>query len=143
MKFRAFISDYIGIISATLCLIHCLVAPAFMGAYAHAHNHNHETVESTSIFLHHGWDYFFLILGFVAVWFSSRHTSQNILKVLLWLTFGFLAASILLEEMAPFFQKLVYFSSLGLITVHILNIRHWLAHSQKSTDQMALGRSGE
>lgn len=137
MKFRRFLSDYLGIFSAVLCLIHCLVAPAFMGAYAHAHSHGGEA-HTDSMLLHHGWDYFFLGLGFIAVWFSSKHTSQPILKALLWLTFGFLAAAILLEGLAPIFQKMVYFSSLGLIVVHVLNIKHWLAHAK----EQKLGQSG-
>ncbi|MCI4668403.1 MAG: MerC domain-containing protein [Bacteroidia bacterium] len=132
MKIRSFFSDYLGIISASLCLIHCLVAPAFMGAYVHAHNHGSHAA-GESIFLHHAWDYFFLVVGFIAVLFSAKHSHQPILKALLWLTFAFLAASILLESWAPLLQNLVYFSSLGLITVHILNIRHWWKHSQAKT----------
>jgi len=127
MKIKAFFSDYLGIISAVLCLIHCLLAPTLMGAYAHSHEAIHSN-ESGEFFLHHNWDYVFLGLGLLAVWLSSRHTSQLALKVLLWLTYGFLAASVLLEGQGELFQNLVYISSIALIMVHVLNIRHWWKH---------------
>ncbi|MEO0898740.1 MAG: MerC domain-containing protein [Bacteroidota bacterium] len=127
MRNKSFFSDYLGIASAVLCLIHCLVGPVLMGVYNHAHHHHHHAAE-TSILLHHNWDYLFLGLGLIAVWFSAKHTHKIGMKVLLWLTYVMLGCSILLEGYSHIFQNLVYVFSIGLIVVHIFNIRHWLKH---------------
>ena len=125
MHIKSFYSDYIGIFSAFLCLIHCLVGPIVMGAATHAHDHMHEG----SIFLHPYWDYVFLMIGFVAVWFSAKHTTIRSRKLLLWLAFACLAGSIFMEEHAEMLHYAVYASSLFLIVAHSTNIWEMLKAS--------------
>ncbi len=107
-------SDHLGIASAVLCLIHCMVAPVAMGAVAHAHTH-------TGVF-GLNWDLFFLSLGLVAVWFSSRHTHQSWLKVMLWVSYSLLALTILLEKSGPVLVTLAYIASFTLIVGHVMNL---------------------
>lgn len=123
-------SDYLGIASATICLIHCLAGPVVLGATAHAHDGH-----AAHWLADHRWDYFFLLLGLAAVWYSARHTAHRAMKVLLWLTYAFLAASILLETQAWIFRYLVYGASAGLIVAHLLNLRQMLRrHMMVSAD---------
>ncbi|MEL6675976.1 MAG: MerC domain-containing protein [Bacteroidota bacterium] len=118
-------SDWIGIFSAFLCLIHCLAGPVLIGLGAHVHVHETAagTHEHASIWLSHSWDFLFLAIGLVAVWFSARHTSSSLLKVLLWAAYLFLAAMLMLEAYAEVFRYLAYAASLALIGAHILNLR--------------------
>ncbi|RMG63624.1 MAG: MerC domain-containing protein [Bacteroidetes bacterium] len=123
-------SDYLGITSALICLLHCLAGPFVLGATMHLHEHQAHG-ESGLWWLDHRWDYFFLLLGLIAVWFSARHTHRRTMKVLLWMTYGALAGAILLETQAMFFQFLVYGASLGLIAAHVYNLRHLLRRQQQ------------
>lgn len=110
-------SDVLGIGSAFLCLIHCIAAPALLGLGSGLHEHH------SSIFLHEFWDFFFLILGFIAVYFSSKHSESTFLKILLWTTYLSLFFSIMFHHSSPVFDYIVYAASILLITAHILNFR--------------------
>lgn len=115
-------SDYLGIASAFLCLIHCLAGPVFLSASAHLHAES----APASPLLHPIWDYVFLIFGFVAVRYSSQHTPSRFLRTLLWVTYVFLAGSLLMEEASETFRYLVYVSSFALIIVHVINLRNMI-----------------
>ncbi len=122
-------ADYAGIIAAIICLIHCLAGPLILGVTAH--NHGHEHTAEGPWYLHRSWDFVFLGAGLLAVWQSSRHSQQRWMKSLLWITFGFLAGAVLLEEQGPWFRYLVYLSSLGLIVAHLFHLRRHLSPSDK------------
>lgn len=104
-------------ISAFVCLLHCLAAPILM-AFGRQVQHHHLFDES--------WNYLFLAVGLLAVWFSARHAEKNWMRVLLWTTFGFLATGVVFEGMAAWFDGLIYISSIALITAHLLNLRKHL-----------------
>ena len=116
------LSDYLGISSATICLIHCLAAPVLMSMGIAVHDHEGHA-HGWEILLSHGWDFVFLGIGLIAVILSSRHMNSRPRKFLLWGSFGFLTAAILLEEAGSIFQYLVYASSLALILTHTANIK--------------------
>lgn len=146
MKIKEHLSDYIGIISAFLCLIHCLAGPILMSAGLVAHNHSHslggdEHLHGDHFLLHRGWDFVFLTIGLFAVIFSTRHTPTKWIKSLLWITFGFLAGAILLEEQAPFFQYLVYISSIALIVAHYANISQLIKALRKGKQTASANES--
>ena len=108
-------ADFIGIISAFVCLLHCLAGPILMGTAMHLHDHN-------SLLLLEEWNYLFLAIGFFAVWWSSKHTAHKGIKYFMWATFGLLAAAVLFESIAEPLHYLVYVSSLGLIVAHVVNL---------------------
>ena len=114
-------SDYIGITSATICLIHCLAAPFYIGFTTTIHQHGAGHAEH--VFLEAWWDYVFLAIGFISVYFSSRHTHQKSLRILLWTAFSFLTAMILLEAYSPVFQFLSYAAAFILIIAHFTNLK--------------------
>ena len=115
-KTTASTADYLGILSAFICLLHCLAGPLLLGAAMHLHDHS-------SFVLWQEWNYLFLVFGFGAVWWSSKHTHSRILRIGLWVTFGLLALAVGLENYAEKLHYLVYFSSVGLIIAHIFNLR--------------------
>lgn len=123
------LADYLGISSATICLLHCLATPILvsMGVHVHAHEgHDH----GWTLLLSHGWDFLFLGIGFLAVYWSSRHTFHPGRKALLWASFAFLAGAILLEHWGPMFQYLTYLASGLLIFAHIRNLRALVSGKQ-------------
>ena len=125
----AFFADYTGILAAFICLVHCILAPLWLGAAAELHHHHHAA--DMPWFLHHGWDFVFLLVGFLAVKFSSRHTHQNWMRMLLWVSYGLLAAAILLESYGEIFRNLVYISSIGLIGAHLLSLKASLRKTKR------------
>ena len=121
------LSDYLGISSATICLLHCLASPILMSMGVAVHNHtpghDHHHGHGWEVLLSHSWDFLFLGIGLVAVWWSARHTTHRGRKLLMWVSFGFLAGAILLEQLGPLFQFLTYVASVMLISAHAANIR--------------------
>jgi hypothetical protein len=125
------ISDKVGITSAVLCTIHCMVIP--------------------TLFLLKAWygdmfaagrlppwwacvDILFLVISFTAVYHSAGHTNVWKIKAALWVSWTVLAIAIIWENQLHW---LAYFASAGLITTHIINIRRMskslLKGKQKST----------
>ncbi|MEO1451826.1 MAG: MerC domain-containing protein [Bacteroidota bacterium] len=128
-------ADYLGLTSAIVCLIHCLVAPLFLGVVTHVHAgeaHVHEVPWYALPF----WDYVFLGFGFLAVRWSVAHSHHTWIKRLLWISLAGLAGAIFLEEVHHIFSYLVYASSAALIIFHVWNIR---SHLGKKIDQTADG----
>lgn len=111
------LSDVLGMGSALLCLLHCIAAPVLIGFGAGL-----QEVHS-SFFLHEFWDIVFLALGFIAVFYSSKHSRSSFLKILLWTTYLSLFCSVLLHHSSPVFEYLIYAASIILIIAHTLNFR--------------------
>ncbi|MFK7924725.1 MAG: MerC domain-containing protein [Bacteroidia bacterium] len=123
---KAHTSDFIGIISAVVCMIHCLAAPIVLGASAHMHEHSH-------FFLADQWNYLFLAIGLFAVWFSTKHTTSKFLRSMLWLTYGTLAIAVVFETYADYLHYVVYAASIALISAHVINLRkHFSFASQNA-----------
>ncbi len=119
------LSDYLGISSATICLLHCLASPILMsmGVAVHDHAPGHDHGHGWEVLLSHSWDFLFLGIGLAAVWWSASHTHHRGRKLLLWVSFSFLAGAILLEQVGFLFQILTYAASILLISAHAANIR--------------------
>ena len=107
-------ADLIGIASAVLCLLHCLLPPIFFFFYEQFAEHSH----------HHffRWDYFFLIISAYAVYHSGQHAVNNFIKGLLFVSFGVLATAVLLHHL-PLMHYIGYIASLGLIGGHLVNLK--------------------
>lgn len=131
-------SDYIGIVSATICLIHCIAVPLFFAYYAHDQvnefrafgpqfqiEHTHYHLGSIGFFKV---DFIFLLIGLVAVIYSSRHTFNKWIRATLWVSYLALVGSVLMEEASIFFQVTLYVASVGLIAAHVVNLRHLRLH---------------
>jgi hypothetical protein len=131
-------SDLIGIVSATICLIHCIAVPLFFAYYVHDQastvrafgpqvelQHAHYHLGSIGFFKV---DYIFLIIGLIAIIFSSKHTANKWIRIGLWVSYFALAGSVLMEETSYFFQVTLYIASVALIGAHVVNLRHLRLH---------------
>ncbi len=113
-------SDKIGIISSSLCLVHCLSMPLLLsmqplssGLDAHAHGHLFEL--------------FFLVFSFVAVYFSTRHTASVPMKYAFYAVLSLFTLGFVFEESLYWVKYLGYLGSLGLIVLHLYN---WKSNKQ-------------
>jgi len=104
-------SDWVGIASASLCLVHCLLSPVLITLAA-------------SFEWWPGVSYLFLIVSFYAAFETSRHSGGSPWLWLIWISFAVLTASILFEDDFEVLELLGYVASAGLVFGHVLNIRH-------------------
>ncbi|AFM03149.1 hypothetical protein Fleli_0688 [Bernardetia litoralis DSM 6794] len=137
-------SDFIGAMSAFLCIIHCAIVPILMGVHSvyyagdaltstkhleHSHNHSDLSsgiFHSVSIFDGSHWhalDYFFIVITLIAVYFATRKSVVSWITAGLWSAASLFVISILLEEFISGIEYLAYFASILLIVFHVLNQR--------------------
>jgi hypothetical protein len=132
-------SDFIGAISAFLCIIHCSIVPILMGFHSvyyagdalasnsHTeHLHAHSDLDSLHFFEGSHWhslDYFFIVITLVAVFFATRTSVVSWIKIGLWSCASLFIVSILLEESIVGIEYLAYLASALLIIFHFLNQR--------------------
>lgn len=114
-------ADYLGILSAGLCLIHCILLPIVFAWRAVSFEHEIEGAFK--------WDYIFLIFSFYAVLQAAKHTMFPAIKWILWISFSILATSVFLENYAKVFEYIIIFTSLFLIVVHLYNLRYCQAQT--------------
>ncbi|RZJ93118.1 MAG: MerC domain-containing protein [Hymenobacter sp.] len=108
-------ADYVGITGSVLCIIHCLATPVLIMTSALL---NYESLRVGVL----GLDYLFIGVNILAVWSASQHTTNRIR----WALRGFLAlfaGSLLLEDRSELFEYTAYAASVGLVVVHLFNIR--------------------
>jgi hypothetical protein len=121
-------ADKLGIASALVCTVHCLLIPAlFLIKYLWAGNTGEGLPGLGSV--HHGggmlpwwWeslDYLFLIVSFIAVYHAASHAASTAIKLSLWVFWSFLATSIFFEQL----HWMAYIASAGLIVTHLINLR--------------------
>lgn len=129
-------SDFIGAISAFLCIIHCAIVPILMGFHSvyyagdvlasHTEDLHNHPVDSFHFFEGAHWhslDYFFIIITLVAVYFATRTSVVYWIKIGLWSCASLFIVSILLEDSIVGIEYLAYLASALLIVFHLLNQR--------------------
>lgn len=139
-KLRHISADHLGMISAFICMIHCLITPVLFGAYAHSHKPiksfgpSHDFFVDPNIWHPHDYwhllDYVFLAIGVVAVWSAVRHAHSRWIKGLLWASLALLSACIFMEGYSELFANLLYAASGLLIFAHIINIVQQNQHNK-------------
>lgn len=103
--------DYIGISSATLCLVHCLVFPLFaiipLGV-----SHNH-------------WiDLLFALIGLYAVVKILKTNVQKHIKLILLISISFILLSIIYTIITHKHSVVMYLGGIGMIIGHLLNFKN-------------------
>jgi len=103
-------SDMTGILSASLCVVHCLMTPlllVFLSAFGIEY-----------------FNYLFLFISFWAAFETTKHSNHTKIIVVIWGFFGLLLVSVIFESDFELLHYLNYPSSFGLIVGHILNIKY-------------------
>ena len=111
-------SDYLGIISSILCLIHCFITPFIYISFASLKQN-----ELISFSLN-GVNVIFVIVSLIAVNRSTKITTSKIIKPIFWLSWIFLFFVIFNEEakIIELPEIFSYTSASILACVHMYNL---------------------
>ena len=106
-------SDIVGIIASSICIVHCVLTPLIAVLFSKIVKEKYELL-----------NYVFLIISLISVIISIKTTKNELLKGLLLFFWIQLSVGLVLEDKNIIFSILMYFSALGLIVTHILNIKY-------------------
>ncbi|MBO3270973.1 MULTISPECIES: MerC domain-containing protein [Hymenobacter] len=106
-------ADYGGIVNATLCLLHCAAGPLLLAWWS--------GTQSAALSSH--WDTLFLVLSGVLVMGATWQLTARWLRLSLWSCFALFAVTVLLADRWPWLELVQYAASLGLVGMHLLNLR--------------------
>ena len=112
-------ADYVGVIGSVICLVHCLVTPALALGSSLSVNHS----------LGANFDYLFILVNGIAVFYATREHQIPALRIFLWASFLLFSVSLLFEHTSAGFELLGYVGSCLLILGHVYNLiycRPWL-----------------
>lgn len=107
--------DYLGALSAGLCLIHCTLLPiAWLALNGSSH----------ALDFFHGFEYLFLILGLFAVYHAVKVAASKATAIALIVVYSVMILSILVEALAHWhWHTPIYVASALLVVLHIINYR--------------------
>ncbi|MDF4202937.1 MerC domain-containing protein [Maribacter sp. SA7] len=114
-------SDILGSLASTLCLVHCIATPLLFLAQASA-----TTLSSGPPTWWKSLDYLFLIISFAAIFWTTKTTTINWLKPLMWISYFVLSAIIINEklELFPIPEVAIYVPTVALVILHLYNRKY-------------------
>ena len=104
-------SDFIGILSSSLCLVHCIATPLLI-------------TFGIGFITNPFYKYLFLFISFCSIFKATEKTAHSKFAVFLWASFGGFFVSNLLEEEYHWLHYSGYTFAVLIIIGHILNIQH-------------------
>ena len=112
--------DNIGIISGFLCAIHCIATPFLFIAKACS-----STCCSEAPIWWIGIDYLFLIISFLAIYYTIKNSPINWLKFCLWISWFFLLLTIINHSfhITSLPANFIYFPTFLIIFLHLYNLK--------------------
>ena len=123
------VSDVIGASASALCFIHCLATPfLFVAKACSAACCSHEGVPSWWKIV----DYIFLFISFIAIYYTSKSSTKNWIKYILWAAWTLLCIGLLNEksQLLPLPESFIYFPAVTLISVHLYNLKFHRNHKE-------------
>jgi hypothetical protein len=105
------INDVLGISSATLCLIHCLIFPLI-------------TIIPIGLSHNHWVDLVFAGIGVYAIVGILKSKTSKYIKFILSLSMSLILISVLYTIITHHHTKLLYLGGIGMIIGHLLNFKH-------------------
>ena len=125
IKYFTLKSDYFGVLTSLLCLLHCVITPLIFISYSSLNSEF-----STSFSWWKNLDYVFIFISFFMVYFSTRISKIKIIKYLFWLSWIFLFLVIINEKINSFqfSEYLTYLAASILSLMHLYNLKYckWL-----------------
>lgn len=110
MKNKSSLLDILGISSATLCLVHCIVFP-MLTIVPLGLSHNHQI------------DLAFALIGLYAVVKIGQKQKNKYIMLLFWISISTILGCIILEITSHHHSDVIYVGVTGLITAHFLNYK--------------------
>ena len=120
-------SDTLGTLASSLCLIHCIATPFIFLVQASS-----ATCCNTLPFWWKLIDFIFLTISFFAIYWSTKTTSIQWIKPLLWLSWFALLLIILNEKLEIFHleESVIYVPALALMVLHLYNKKYCQCNSE-------------
>ncbi len=115
-------ADLIGILSSSICLVHCVATPpliAFGAGFI------------TSPFF----KYLFLFISFVSIFKATENITSKKISLLLWISFWGFLFSTLFQEEYEWLHYSGYLFAILIIIGHILNIKHCRECSKQNENE--------
>ncbi len=114
-------ADTFGIISGSLCLVHCVATPFLFIARACTDT----CCSSTPVW----WqlvDYLFIVISFAAIYYASKNTNKKWMQIALWSSWAVLLFTILNEtfETGLLPEMFIYFPASAIVGLHFYNRRY-------------------
>lgn len=114
-------SDKVGAASNILCMLHCFATPFIFLSQTQTAHIGHDVPFAWQII-----NYFFITISGIALYYSAKNSTSNIVKVfmvLFWLILSFLIITEGLELLhLP--EILTYISASSLSLLHIYNLKY-------------------
>ena len=113
--------DTIGAIVSTLCVVHCLLTPLLFVAQSYTATHSHEAP-----FWWKNLDYLFILISVIAVYESTKKSTNKLIKAGLWMSWIMLFLLILNEKLVwiKLDEIITYCVALTLSMLHIYNLNY-------------------
>jgi hypothetical protein len=104
-------ADLIGILSSSICLVHCVATPLLIAFGA-------------GFITNPFFKYLFLIISFVSIFKATENITSKKISLLLWISFWGFLFSTLFQEEYEWLHYSGYVFAILIIIGHILNIKH-------------------
>ena len=113
--------ETIGAIVSTLCVVHCLLTPLLFVAQSYTATHSHEAP-----FWWKSLDYLFILISVIAVYESTKKSTNKLIKAGLWMSWIMLFLLILNEKLVwiELDEIITYSVALTLSMLHIYNLNY-------------------
>ncbi|MBT4232193.1 MAG: MerC domain-containing protein [Flavobacteriaceae bacterium] len=113
--------ETIGAIVSTLCVVHCLLTPLLFVAQSYTATHSHEAP-----FWWKNLDYLFILISVIAVYESTKKSTNKLIKAGLWMSWIMLFLLILNEKLVwiELDEIITYCVALTLSMLHIYNLNY-------------------
>lgn len=125
-------SDVLGMMASTLCLLHCLATPFLFIAQSCTVKSCCESSPTWWSFL----DFVFIILSFIAIFYSLKTSSNTVVKFALVITWSILFLLIVNERIGwlELSKNLTYIFAILLSVLHLYNLKYYQCEKQCCTD---------
>lgn len=104
-------ADIIGILSSSICLVHCIATPLLIAFGA-------------GFLTNPFFKYLFLIISFISIFKATEKIKHTKIALFLWISFWGFLFSTLFQEEYHWLHYLGYFFAILIIIGHILNMKH-------------------
>jgi hypothetical protein len=115
-------ADLIGILSSSICLLHCLATPLLIAFGA-------------GFITNPFFKYLFLIISFVSIFKATENITSKKTSLLLWISFWGFLFSTLFQEEYEWLHYSGYLFAILIIIGHILSIKHCRECSKQNENE--------
>mgnify|MGYP005717468239 FL=1 len=114
-------SDKVGVASNILCMLHCFATPFIFFSQTQTVHIGHDIPFAWQII-----NYFFIAVSGIAVYYSTKNSTNNIVKLLMVVSWSILSFLIISEGLELFHlpEIFTYLSASFLSLLHIYNLKY-------------------